>query len=389
MTQKAKNALASLRELDGAVNERRNIHLDIIRSGSPSLNFTFGNGWGLPAGFSMLLWGPPKGGKTLVTNSMIGQLHKDDPEAVVVKFNTEHRELAQMTPHMMTSWGIDEPRYVVYECNDPSLIYDRIYRNLPAAIENGLKIKFVVIDSINDIFGKRHANRMDKDGEKGLSVLDADIGDQAATNADGLKMVLGIQRKYRFGLAIISQQRAEMDVTEQMRGNKTKPGVSWGALHHCEYSMQVERNLTKAGQTDLSGETFTDNTVSRKATAADGGKDDGEKTGHKIRATMKDSSLGPKGRVGEFTVDYNRGIINQHEEVFLLGTSRNVIDRPNNVMYAFGGKEWRGKPAILEALRQDTGLQNEILKELRLRDTRGDYAVKDADVVSSSEESSA
>jgi hypothetical protein len=373
---KAKNAFAKLRELEGAVNEYYNPHAEVVRSGSPSANFTFGNGWGLPTGFSLLLWGPPKGGKSLISNSMVGQLHQDDPEAYVVKFNTERREIAQLNPAQMKNWGIDRERYLAFETNAPDQIYDRIANEIKDSIEAGLKIKLVIIDSINDVFGRRVANRMDS--EKGQSILGTDIGDSAQTTGDGLKMILGVQRKYRFGLVLISQQRAEMDMMEQMRGNKTKPGVSFGALHHCEYSMHVERNVTKAGQTSLSGDTFVDDTVSRKATSADGGKDDGEKTGHKIRVTMKDSSMGPKGRVGEFTVDYDKGIVNTHEEVFLLGVNRGVIERPNNTMYAFGGKEWRGKPAILEALRTDDDMQNAVLKELRARDARGDYGVDDA-----------
>src|SRR5271156_5321432 len=121
---KSKKAFSSLLELEGAVTEYRNPHLDIIRSGSPSLNFTFGNGHGLPAGFSLLLWGPPKGGKSLVSNSMIGQLHQDDPEAYVVKFNTEQREIGQLSPAQMKNWGIDRERYLAYQVNSPDLIYD-------------------------------------------------------------------------------------------------------------------------------------------------------------------------------------------------------------------------------------------------------------------------
>lgn len=369
---KAKNAFAKLCELEGAVNEYPNPHLDVIRSGSPSLNFTYGHGWGLPAGLSLLLWGPQKGGKTLVSNSMIGQLHADDPEAYAIKFNTERREIFTLTPQQMANWGIDRERYRAFEGNRPGDVYDRIVKDVGGACEAGLKVKLVIIDSINDILGTRVSNRMD--AEDGASVTDQDRGDQAATNINGLRLVLGIQRKYKFALVVIAQQRAEQDELEQKRGNKVRAGVNGGVLHHCEYYMHVERNRNSAAKTDLGGNAFVDESVSSAAVGSNAPKESGDQTGHKIRVTMKDSSVGPKGRVGEFTIDYNKGIINQHEEVFLLGVSRGVIAHPNPQMYAFGNKEWRGKPAILEALATDTDMQKAILKELKLRDARGDYA---------------
>jgi RecA/RadA recombinase len=365
---KAKNAFARLRELEGAMNDYTNPHLDVIRSSSPSFNFIWGNGHGLPAGYSALFWGPPKGGKSLVSNSMIGQLHKDDPEAYAVKFNTEHRERAQLSPQQLTNWGIDIDRYLAFETNTPDHIYDYICKDIAEECANGLKLKLVVIDSINDIIGRRAMN------DEKNSVMTQQRGDDALTNQEGLRRILSVQRKYNFGLIIVSQQRANQDPDEQARGNTTKAGVANATFHHCEYSVHIERNVLAAAKTDLLGNKFVNEDVSRIITSQERKTNDGEQTGHKIRCIMKDSSMGPKGRVAEFTVDYDHGIVNQHEEVFLLGVGRHVIEHPNPQMYAFGGKEWRGKQAIIEALKGDVDMQNAILRELRARDARGDYA---------------
>jgi hypothetical protein len=360
-----KNLMKSLLELDGAITKTFDPHSQVISSPSPSVNFIFGKGQGLPMGFSGLLYGPPKGGKSALANAMIGQLHQDYPDGVVVKFDTEFRDCGQLTPQMMALWGIDKDRYVVYQVNSPDMIYDRIRNEIAAACEAGLPIKMVIIDSINGVMGRRTMNAD--------SVMTQQIGDDAKTNQDGLKMILPIQRKYGFALVVIAQQRAEMDMAEQMRGNKVKPGVAFGVQHHCEYFIYVEPNKTKAGKTDLAGNTFEDNSVSRFATGDDGKKAEGERTGHKIRVVMKDSSLGPKGRVGEFALDYGKGIINTHEEVFLLGVNRGIIEHPNNLTYAFGDKKWTGKPSMLEALRESKELQAEILKKLRIMDLEGGY----------------
>lgn len=376
-TQKAKNLFADLLKLEGAVTEYRNPHLDVISTVSPSFNFTFGNGWGLPAGYAMIVWGPPKGGKSLAANAMAGWLHQNDPEAFVGKFNTERREQLQLTPQQMKNWGIDRERYVAWENNNPDQIYDYITGPIAEKCEAGLKLKLLIIDSLNDIRGRRAMNAD--------TVMTQQIGDKAATNQEGFEAILPVIRKYNIALVVICQQRAEMDMAEQMRGNKTRAGVANGVMHRCEYSMHVERNVTKAGQVDLEGNEFRDDSVSRIATNADGKKNDGDKTGHKIRVTMKDSSGGPKGRVGEFTIDYDHGIVNIHEEVFLLGLNRGIIERPSPVKYAFGGKEWHGRPAFLAELKKNPDMQAAIIQELKLRDARGDYA--EENVVSSAEAS--
>jgi hypothetical protein len=94
---------------------------------------------------------------------------------------------------------------------------------------------------------------------------------------------------------------------------------------------------------------------------------------------MMDSSMGPKGREGCFTLDYQKGIINTHEETFLLGINRGVIARPNNLMYGFDGKEWRGKPEMLAALKGDPQLAQKVLMELKKRDLAGMFPETEGD----------
>lgn len=363
-----KNWMAALQKLDGAIdrNDGYDPFAHVIRSHSPSVNFTFGRAQGLPAGFSLLLYGPPKGGKSLLTKDFVGQMHADYADGIAICFDTEFRERGQLTLEEMKIWGIDPDRYVTYQVNSPDLIYDRIETQIAAMCKEGAPIKLIVIDSINDILGRRAMNAD--------SVMTQQIGDNALTNQEGLKRILAVQRKYGFALIIVAQQRAEMDATEQARGNKIKPGVAYSVGHFAEYYMYVEPNRTKAGASDLQGNGFTDTSVSRTASVADLAAD-GEKMGHRIRVTMKDSSMGPKGRQGEFTYFYDKGIVNTHEEVFLLGIGRGIIEQPTTVTYVFGDRKWTGgKTAILTALSEDPDLCSAILKELKRRDLAGMYA---------------
>jgi RecA/RadA recombinase len=349
----------------GAVLATRNVHADVIDSPSPGLNFTFGNGQGLPAGYSLLLYGPPRGGKSIICSALTGQVHKNDPDAFVVKYNTEFREDAQLDDSQRKVWGIDPERYVGYDRNDPE-IFDHIEKDLAANCQDGMKLKLVIIDSINMMQGRRAMNAD--------TVMQQQVGDNAATIQEGLRRILPIQRKYNFALILTSHVRSVMDKKAANAANvylthdtAVRPAVSWAVQHHCEYFMFVNPAGGQDGKKDMLGNEFTNSAVEDMY----GNKD---KVAHKVRVRMMDATIGPKGRNAEFTLDYKHGIINVHEEVFQLGLSCGIITKPNNVMHEFDGKSWKGKEAMLTALKDDPQLQQKILQELKTRDLAGFYA---------------
>lgn len=367
-----KDWMAKLSTLKGAINDVRDVHATVLQTPSPSLNFLFGNGWGLPLGYSMVLYGPPKAGKSVVTYMMAGQCHRDYDEGIVVKFNTEYREEGQLTPEMGKLYGIDWGRYKGIESNHPAEIYDQIENQIDAWCKDGMPIKLVIIDSMNAIQGRR---AIDAEG----GVMTQQIGDVALTNKEGLKRVLAVQRRHRFGLVMTSHVAVEMDPIEQKRGNKYKMGASIGVQHHAEYFMLVEPNKNKDGRVDMLGNEMVD---ASKKDMADSNK--GERLAHKIKVVMKDSSMGPKGRNGSFTFDYHRGIINTHEEAFILGYRRGVIVKSSAHVYSIPGYEHpgiKGEENFLTWYKDDKKAQEFTLKELRRQDLAGlqsEYDAQDA-----------
>jgi RecA/RadA recombinase len=367
LDKKVSKIVEKLRSHENAVNmdTNVNIHDTVVRSASPSVNFIFGNGHGLPYGHALLLYGPPRGGKSVLINSMIGQLHKDDPEAIAVKFNTEFREGGQLNRQTAEMYGIDFDRYLPYETNHPAGIFDYIRKEIACAIQDGAKIKLVAIDSVNQIVGRR----ADADD----TMMTQQRGDVALTIQEGLKSIIEMQHKLGFALILTSHIRMEQD---PMKAKKStiRPAVSLYTQHHCEYYIHVQPVGNSAlRDADLLGNKFEHA----------GAKDvigNSERSGHRVKATMMDSSLGPKGRVAQFTFDYNKGIINTHEEVFLLGVNRGIIKKPNLQTYSYNGVDYRGKPAMLEELRTNSEMCKEIMNELRLRDMARDYGDVPADL---------
>jgi hypothetical protein len=201
----ANKFFSQLMKLEGSVDTSRNPYLEVIRSPSPSINWAFGvEGYGMPFGTSMVLWGPPKGGKSIICNAIAGQIHKDDPEAYTITYNTELRGQFQTGNKQMSVLGIDPERHITFDVNSPELIFDKIATDIAALCDQGMKLRMIAIDSLSGIQGRRFQNAS--------TIQTQQIGDQALTIKDGLMMILPVIRKYTIALIMTAHQRAEMDM---------------------------------------------------------------------------------------------------------------------------------------------------------------------------------
>lgn len=366
--------MQKLQKMEGVVSERKDRFKNVVKTTSPSVNFIYGKTHGLPLGYTTVLYGPPKGGKSVLAHMMAGWMHQTDPDAIVVKFDTEYRLDGQLDDQSMAVFGIDEERLLPVMTNSPTTIFDQIEKDIAANCQLGAPIKMIIIDSVSGIQGRREMNLE--------SVEKMTIGDHAQTIQIGLKRILPVIRKHDIALVLIAQVRAEMDQTEQMRGNKFKMQASYGLQHMAEYFVEVQPNKTVGGRKDIFGREFVNESVEDLA-----GK--GETTALKIRVKMKDSSMGPKGRTGEFTFDFHKGVVNQYEEVIRLARGRNLIVRSGSgsgTTYSFAQHNWKGEDAMIKAVMADTQLQDDIVAELIRRDLAGEYAEADAAVADDGEE---
>jgi RecA/RadA recombinase len=355
--------MQKLSKMNGVVTEKKDVFSKVIGSYSPSANYVYGRTHGLPYGYTEVLFGPPKEGKSVYSHMKIGWLHQTDPDAIAVKVDTEYRTDGQLDDAAMRTFGIDPDRLLVIQSNNPEDIFDQIEKDVAANCQAGAPVKLIVIDSISGVQGRREMTTE--------SVTKQTIGDHAQTIQIGLKRILPIIRKYNIALILICQVRAEMDLTEQMRGNKFKMQAGFGLQHMAEYFTSVEKNKTAAGRKDLAGNALVNEAVKDFV-------DKGETVAMKIRVKMRDSSMGPKGRTGEFTFHFKNGVVSTYEEVFKLAIGLGIVDRPNNTVYEFGGERWNGAPKFQEALATRPELCDAIIAELKRRDLAGEFAQIDA-----------
>lgn len=354
--------MKKLSEMSGMVDFSYNPFLKGVRSSSPSVNFIFGNTQMLPEGYSAIFAGEFKAGKTVLALDFVGQMHTDDPDGVAVVFDTEGRYTAQFTPLHYKNYRVDTKRLVIRATNRPDDIFNFIANEIAAMCQEGVKVRLIVIDSVTAIMGRRALDS--KDG-----VMTMQRGDEALTIQDGLKHILDTIRHNKISLIMTTQLRSEQD-PNKAKYTPTKMAGSWAFKHFAEYFLYLQPVKNAEGKKTLDGEEMVDDRVKDL-------KGKKEELGHKIFATMKDSTLGPKSRVGEFSLDYRRGIINTYEEAFLLSIGRGIVERPNNRTYVLKdfpkkGEEtkWTSKDDFLGAVKANVALADELVKRVKEQDVK-------------------
>lgn len=317
---------------------------------SPSLNRIFANkSHGIPKGTGALLFSEPKAGKSLLIQAICGEMHQNDPEGIAIIFNTEMRGFVQSGLFST----IDKDRLIIYDTNRPEDIFDRMERDILPMIQEGMPLRMIAIDSITGVAGTKSmgADR---------SVNDHLIGDQALTIQKGLQKVVPIVRNHKLLFLASAQVRANMDAGQY--GPKEKMAASWATKHAFEYFINIRRANAAEDKMDIEGNKFEDEEVKDVR----GNKDI---TGHKIMIKMDQSSIGTPGRAALITLDYKNGIINKHEEVFLMGYNTGVITREGTSNYVFKTLKVNGKANFAKKIAEDPELYKAIVAEVKKLDS--------------------
>src|SRR5690606_23990595 len=321
-----------------------------IKSPSPYLNWTFANkGHTLPKGAGLLLFSEPKAGKSLTIQAFVQELHRRDPEQVAIVFNTEMRGFLQNGVFD----GINKDNLIIYDTCRPEDIFDRFADEILPLIQDGMPLGLVAIDSITMIGGTK---------AEGRSVNDHLVGDKALTKSKGFDRMIPILKKYKIPYIGVEQMRMNVD-TNNPYAPKEKMAADFKTRHIFEYFMSIKVANAADDKTDIEGNRFEDDSIRD----ARGNK---ERTGHKIYFKMEMSSLGPAGRAGLLTFDYEKGIINTHEELFLMGYNTGVIKREGNSNYVYGDLKINGKANFAKKIREDEELAGMILADVMKLDAK-------------------
>lgn len=313
----------------------------VVALPSPSLNWVVGNG-GIPYGKIATLFGPESGGKSLLAQLIMVQLQKDNPDGIVIIFDSEY----SFNKDWFAKLGGDLSRTIVRQSNVPTTIFDYIGGELLEMLQEGCPIIGMMIDSIASI-------RYPKDIRK-ESTKQVQGGTGAAYLGSAFKMVIPVVRQFNITTILVQQCREEMDEYKKMSNPYVVPDGK--ALKHAsDFMLEITRLDTKDGRVEEGKNIY-------------GGA---QQVGHKVRVRGKKNRLAAPFRAGEFTLSYTGGIVNIGEEVFELAKSIGVIRHPVNPetgkenvqMWQFGTHAAvRGEENIKKIVVADVNLQNEIMK---------------------------
>lgn len=308
---------------------------------SPYWNWIFANkSNGMPKNSSVLMFSEPKAGKSLGIYSVVDEMHRRDKEGIAIIFNTELR--GQLQHSVFDS--LDRDRMIIYDTNDPVEIFDRFDKDIKPMVQDGMPLRLLAIDSLTNIMGVK---RNDAD-----SVTQHLMGDRALTIGTGLSKLVPFCKRNKILHVATEQMRANLD--GGYGGPKEKMAASWSTKHAYEYFVSFKKANAADDKVDIEGKTFEE----------DDQKDArGNKllNGHKIFVKMEGSSIGQAGRAGVFTLSFDDGIVNQHEEIFHLGKNTGILQMEGNKTYIFGKEKFNGKKECALAIRDDKELAKAIL----------------------------
>lgn len=344
--------LKQLKAYDDAVDYEYDSYAaeNCLYTPSPYFNWIFGNkSNGVPKNASLLMLSEQKAGKSLSCYAMILDMQRRDPDGIAIYFNTELRGALQhdVFPE------IDKDRMVIYDTKDPVEIFDRVEKDIKPMVQDGMPLRMIIIDSLTNIQGIKRRDAG--------SVEDHLRGDKALTLQTGLDKLVPFCKRNKILLIGTSQMRANQEAGPH--GPKDKMAEGWLVKHTFEYFVSLKRAGAAEDKADLEGKTFEEEGVKDA-------RDNKLLTGHKIYVKCEGSSIGPQGRSGVFTMDYVKGIINQHEEIFFLGKNTGVIRLEGNRHYFFADKKWTSKSDCATAIKDDPKLAAAILAEVKKLDEK-------------------
>ena len=309
---------------------------DIIRTGSPSLDYALGIG-GMPRGRIIQLAGKESSGKTLLSLLCMKSWLNENPDNTVMFIDAEYTYDASWARQL----GIDTARVIVAKTNDAKKIFEGLLGKSTINKTTGKATKSAkgVLDLVREGTDPRFKNL-------GLIVLDSVAAMNTPMEVDaviGKQNIAPMPRFLSTELKKLTPAVAEANVSmifiNQVRVN---PGVMYGnpedspggrALKH---ACSVMINMAPISGADSKIEDENENVI-----------------GHKVRAKVQKNKVGAPFRDATYTIKYTQGLINCEEELLDLAVLCGIINRPNNRSYELGSDKFSSRQAMLDYLKDE------------------------------------
>lgn len=323
---------------------------DIIRTGSPSLDYALGIG-GFPRGRIIQVAGKESSGKTLLSLLAMKSWLDENPDNTVMFIDAEYT----YDPKWAKQLGVDVSRVIVAKTNDAKKIFEGLVGRMTVnkTTKKSSKTTKGVLDLVKEGIDPRFKNL-------GLIVLDSVAAMQTPMEIDALVGKQNMAPMPRFlatELKKLTPALADANVAmifiNQVRVN---PGATWGnpettpggkALKH---ACSIMINMAP-----MYG---SDNMVE---------DDNEEQIGHKVKAKIEKNKVGPPYREAEYSIQYTSGFIKRNEELLDLGVLCGVVVKPTTMSYEFCGEKYVGRENALSAISSNQNIFMVIEDECRAK----------------------
>lgn len=337
----ALNQLSSLFGEEAISHPEINTKVEVISSGSLSLDYGIGAG-GIPRGRITQFAGKESSGKTFLALQTAANWQRMHPDNCFAFLDAEFT----YDPEWAEKFGIDNDRVFYVKSNEAEKLFSGLVGKVK--VNSATKKETKVAGLFDMVKMGQKITVPGPDGRKnnldlsrlGLVILDSvaamqppaerqsDVGKQ---NMALMARFLSVElRKITPGVAdanvamiLINQLRVDPG---KMFGNPEDTPGGRALKHACSLMINFA---------PLSG---ADNTVTNS---------DGDKIGHRVRAKIGKNKVGPPYRTSEYIIEYEKGIVSHAEEALEVGQKLGVIDRPSVRSYEMFDEKFSSKKDAL------------------------------------------
>jgi recombination protein RecA len=296
------------------LGERTKVHVDVIPSGSVSLDAALGVG-GLPRGRIVEIYGPESSGKTTLALHIIAEAQKTGGLAAFV--DAEHA----LDPTYSKNLGVDTVNLLVSQPDSG----EQALEIVETLVRSGA-LDVIVIDSVAAL-----VPRAEIEGEMG----DSHMGLQARLMSQALRKLTGTVSKSNTCVVFINQVREKIGV---MFGNPETTTGGRALKFYTSIRIDIRRIATiKEGQDII---------------------------GNRTKVKVVKNKLAPPFREAEFDIMYSKGI-SKTGDILDVAVNHNIIQK-SGTWFSYGDNRLgQGRENIKRYLDENEKLFAELEKKVR------------------------
>ncbi len=291
------------------LGDRVKIHVDIIPTGSISLDYALGI-WGIPRGRIIEIFGPESSGKTTLALHIIAEAQKLGGLAAFV--DAEHA----LDPTYAKRLGVDTINLLVSQPDTG----EQALEIVETLVRSGA-IDVVVIDSVAAL-----VPRAELEGEMG----DSHMGLQARLMSQALRKLTAAVSKSNTSVIFINQLREKIGI---MFGNPETTTGGRALKFYTSIRLDIRR---------IASIKDAENTV-----------------GNRTRVKVVKNKMAPPFRESEFDIMYNEGI-SKVGDLLDLAAKLNIVQK-SGTWYSFGEERLgQGRENVKDFLRENAEFSQKI-----------------------------